>query len=889
LVPYLRDLGITDLYLSPILEARAGSTHGYDVTDPWAIRAELGGEAGLDALTVAARTAGLGIVLDIVPNHMAASIENPWWRDLLEFGIDSPHTSVFDLSWRSDPGQLRLLLPFLGDDLAAVLDRGEIELAIDAVGFTLAYGGSAFPLTPASYAAILEALDLRGREPPRGFDAEPFSALDPAPLLDAHPDPYRRQRAVAARDAFLREIAGPGAAEPLKVALAAWNARPADERRPVVESVLERQPYELAFWRRALREISYRRFFDVSELVGIRVDDSAVLAATHRRILTLIAGRLVTGIRVDHVDGLRDPLDYLDSLSRAGGEAPPYILVEKILAPDETLPEGWRTAGTTGYEFIAHVDGWFIDPEGWRELRRAYTGFTSRAVSFEQAAYDHQRRIIEGLFGGEFRALVRDATALAPATGAPAAADAARIARALAETSACLGVYRTYIRSFDVQPRDRERIERAVREAAMRATDLPDDVIPWLARLLLLDVSEDVRGAALEFVIRWQQFTGPVMAKGYEDTALYNDFTLTAANEVGGRPGDPAVSTDELHTFLAGRARHSQHALSAASTHDTKRGEDARARIAVLSEVPSEWARFLDARIADTAGEDPATPSPADRVLLYQTLLATWPGRTADDDAYAERIAEYMTKAARESKARTSWRDQDPVYEAALAEATRAAVAPGPIRAAIEALAARIALPGALGSVARTLVRVTAPGVPDTYQGAELWHDALVDPDNRRPVDYDARHGALGALAPLLERPSAEGLATLHDAWMDGRIKLYVLARLLRRRALRRQLFQEGGYLPLTVEGTHADRVFAFAREHDRQWSVTLVTRWLAGGGDASAWTGPVWQGTTVRLPPGAPLDWVEALTGIAVGAPSGEIPLAAAFGVAPFAVLEAG
>ncbi|MGH7506272.1 MAG: malto-oligosyltrehalose synthase, partial [Longimicrobiales bacterium] len=727
LVPYLRDLGITHLYLSPIFEALAGSSHGYDITDPCAIRSELGGESGLDALIVATRTAGLGIIIDIVPNHMSASIENPWWRDLLEFGVDSPHTRVFDLSWRSDADQRRILLPVLGHDLAAVLERGEIGLDIDDGGFVLLYGRRAFPLTPSTYAIVLEALDLVNREPPDGFDAGPFRALDAPPLLDDASDSYRRERAAAARDAFLRQLSDAGAARPLTGRLTAWNERVATDRRAVLEEVLERQVYELAFWRRSMRESSYRRFFDIVDLVGIHVDDPVVLAATHRRILTLVAGNLANGIRVDHVDGLYDPLDYLNQLARAGGEAPPYLVVEKVLSRAEVLPEDWPAAGTTGYDFLTTLDGWFIDPEGWSRLRNVYVRVTGDTATFEATTYNCKREAIERLFVGELRSLLSDLAAIA-ATAAPAMVqDMARLSRALAETSACLDVYRTYIRCFEVDSADHEQIERAINRACERAPDLATDVLPWLRDVLLLDVREPLRLPALHFVMRWQQFTGPVMAKGYEDTALYRYNALTSANEVGGDPGVPAVSTDELHSFLEARARRAPLGLNASSTHDTKRGEDARARIAVLSEIPDEWARFLEEQATALSVADPATPSPADLVLLHQTLVATsWSGAVPDQH-HIERIVAYMTKAGREAKVRTSWRDPDAAYESALADVVRTATrAAGPFHDGIKALTDRIALPGALGSLSRTLVKLTAPGVPDSYQGAELWHDALV-------------------------------------------------------------------------------------------------------------------------------------------------------------------
>jgi (1->4)-alpha-D-glucan 1-alpha-D-glucosylmutase len=840
--PYLHELGISDLYLSPVLEARTGSVHGYDVTDPARIRAELGGEAGFDALRNAARAAGLGIILDIVPNHMAASAENPWWRDLLEFGIDSPHARAFDLGWRSDADQRRLLLPVLGDDLAVVLGRGEIVLGLDEGGLLLRYADRFFPITPAAYGPVLRAIGAVRA-------ARAFDALEPPPPLDGAPGAERRARALAVRDGWLVELAA--GADAVAQALDAWNARPAGERVPVLRHVAEAQTYELAFWRRSAREIGYRRFFDITDLAGVRVDDGDVFRATHTRILSLVARGDVRGLRVDHVDGLRDPAQYLGRLAQAHRPRP-ALLVEKIVAPDEELRAAWPVDGTTGYEFANALGGWFIDTDGWRALRRAYVRFTGADVAFDDLAYDRQRRIIEGLFGGELRVLRRSLADLARRAGARLA-DAA-LEAALREVSACLSVYRTYITGWPVSAEDRERVERALADARRRAPQLDVRALAWLRSVLLLDQPPPLRAAALEFVLQWQQFTGPVMAKGFEDTALYNDFTLAAANEVGGHPDHASVAAAELHAFLARRAASGRAGLSATSTHDTKRSEDVRLRIVALTRCADEWTGFLDFAAAQAESEDPAVPAPADRVLLYQTLIGTWPEDPADP-SWEERIRAYMTKAAREAKARTSWRDPDEAYEGALGAAVRRALDPaGPLYTRLDALARRVQRPAALASLAQTTIKCTAPGVPDFYQGSEDWLIALVDPDNRRPVDYEAARHGWTAIEPLLEGCDEDDLRRMLRDWRDGRIKRFITAAALRHRRACADLYAVGGYEPLPVNGPGAADVIAFARDHGAQRSITIARRWEPARMDPVA-------GTTIELPAGWPGAWSDVFT----------------------------
>jgi (1->4)-alpha-D-glucan 1-alpha-D-glucosylmutase len=866
-VPYLRELGISDLYLSPVLEARSGSVHGYDVTDPARIRAELGGEAGFETLARAARAAGLGIVLDIVPNHMAASAENPWWRDLLEFGVDSPHARAFDVGWRSDADQQRLLLPVLGDDLAVILGAGEITVGWDEGGLLLRYGDHFFPVTPAAYGIVLRAMGA-----PRA--ARIFDRLEPPPPLDGVAAADRRARALAVRDGWLVELAP--ASDVLAEAVAAWNALPADERLPVLRRLVEAQPYELAFWRRSSREIGYRRFFDITELAGVRVDDGDVFRATHARVLSLLARGDVRGLRIDHVDGLRDPAQYLGRLAQAHRPRP-HLLVEKIVAPDEEVPAAWPVAGTTGYEFANALGGWFIDADGWHALRHAYVQFTGADVAFQDLAYERQRRVIETLFGGELRVLLRALKELAQRAGRREL-DGDVLGAALTEVSACLSVYRTYITGWPVAHADRERIERAVRDAARRAPGLDARALAWLRSVLFLEPPPPLRADALAFVLQWQQFTGPVMAKGFEDTALYNDFTLAAANEVGGHPDRPYVDASQLHAFFARRAEVALGALSATSTHDTKRSEDARLRIAALARFAETWTQFLKDQGVEREA-DPAVPAPADRVLLFQTLVGTWPADPADP-SYETRIRDYMVKATREAKTRTSWRDPDEAYEAALGAAVRRALDPaGHAFAALEAMARQVQLPAALASLAQTVVKCTAPGVPDFYQGSEDWLLALVDPDNRRSVDYETAGRAWVEIRSLLDACGAQDVRALLDTWTDGRIKRFVTAAALHHRAAHAELYALGGYEALHLRGDRAGDLFAFARARGTARAITIARRWPAPEANPS-------EPAVLPLPIGWPSAWRDVFTRRTHDAAASRLDVDAILATLPVAIL---
>ena len=815
LVPYLRQLGISHLYLSPVFEATPGSTHGYDVTDPTRVSSAIGGIDALRELAAAAQAHDMGIVLDIVPNHMAASEINPWWYDVLERGRSSEFAGFFDIAWTADD---RILLPILGDEPAAVIDRGEIALEAADGNYALKYFDRRLPVAAGSC---------------------------PAELAEAAVCDVQHERSSALR------------------------------------RLLHAQHYELVCWTRTTREIGYRRFFDIIGLAGVRVELDSVFDATHGLVRELVADNIVDGLRIDHVDGLRDPAAYLRRLRETvHADGPVYTVVEKILELGESLPD-WPVEGTTGYDFLNDVSGLFIDPDGMPRLHAQYRRMTGSDASFEDVVREKKQLVLARLFAGELNGLTQR---LQNIVKLPAESS---LRPALALVTASLPVYRTYIVSRNISAVDRANIDVALNAArAAAARQSPDAVacVDTIGRVLRLEVDDALYDDALDFVQRWQQLTGPVMAKGVEDTALYTFTALTSANEVGGGPGQPCVSVGEFHDRMLHRRSRMPHTMNTTDTHDTKRGEDVRTRIHALTELAGEWTRLLREWVsrsevykeeaqeetgADLA-DDAAVPDAKEEILLYQTLVGAWPIPLRRDSeevtpAFTDRIREYMRKAVREAKDNTSWARPDEDYETTLdAFIERLLRAPSRprLRAEIASFAQGVAWHGMLSSVAQTLLKAAAPGIPDFYQGTELWSLTLVDPDNRRPVDFTARAELLAQIAPALDTPTPEAVRALFDDWEDGRVKLYLITQALRLRRAHPDLFTHGEYIPVHAVGTHADRVVAFARRQGDEWCLTVVPRItmpLADGGQLPI--GDVWGDTQLDPPDGLPLVWRNVIT----------------------------
>jgi (1->4)-alpha-D-glucan 1-alpha-D-glucosylmutase len=753
-LPYLDRLGVDHLYLSPVLTARPGSTHGYDVTGPGEVSPALGGERALRRLSEAARDRGMGILLDIVPNHMAADEHNPWWRDVLKFGPESRYARHFDIEWDAPGADRRLILPVLGKPLGEALADGELRVVEEEGEPRVAYHDRRFPVAP--------------RTTEGGDD---------------------------------------------------------------VTAVLERQHYRLEFWRDGLNRLNYRRFFDVSELAALRAEDERVFEDTHRLVLGLLADGVVQGFRVDHVDGLSLPRRYLGRLREAAGDA--HIVVEKILARDERLPVEWPVHGTTGYDFLAVSGGLFVEPDGAKRIERAYVELTGRRTHFQASALAGKRDVLDGLFRPDVDRVVR----AAKAAGLPSE----NLESAMRTLTMNLWVYRTYVEGGPAGRIDAERI----RDAASYARDGEPEFVRTVDSIVatLLDPKGEQQ---LAFVHAWQQLTGPIAAKGVEDTALYRDARLLSRNEPGLEPDWLWSEPAEYAAWCADQV--GRYPMTTTSTHDTKRGEDTRARITALSWMPAEWLAARDRWSAMNARlrrrED--SPSAPEEWLLYQTLVGVWPPDPADRDDFAERITAYLRKALREAKRHTSWLDPDEEYEEAVIGFAEAILADEEFVADLDAFARRLAELGARVSLGQVVLKLFAPGCPDTYWGTELPQLTLVDPDNRRPIDFD-RHGQL--LAELERRHAedpAELVAELAENPQDGRLKLLVTWACLQLRRRHPGLFRDGEHLVLQTTGP----TIAVARRLGDEWAVAVVRRY----GDTGE--------ATVTLSDDAPARLRNQLTG---------------------------
>ncbi|MCH8026054.1 MAG: malto-oligosyltrehalose synthase [Chloroflexi bacterium] len=847
LVPYLSLLGVTELYTSPLLAARPGSSHGYDVVDPTRLNPELGGEPAFERLSAALRQHGMGLLLDIVPNHMVAGPENPWWADVLARGAASPHANVFDIDWQAGGG--KVVLPILDAALREVVERGELSVELDEDVPCLRYQDVRLPLADATHPAA------------RAFLGTSAAAADVGQL----------------------------------------------------NQLLAAQHYRLAYWRTGRAEINYRRFFDVNDLAGVRVEDEDVFDATHALLLRLATAGQATGLRIDHIDGLYDPLQYLRRLqSRLPDDGDFYLLVEKILTGEEQTPDGWPVAGTTGYDFLNTVSGLFVDAAGLASLRASYAEFTGLDTTLAEVARQQKLRVAQELFPAELASLARQLRALAGEEARDLSDE--NLCTALAAVAASFPVYRTYVDSFAVSDRDRGIMVRALDGAAgARALDGaissahgPDELAPAFAllrRVLLLELPETApsgqREAWLRFVMRWQQFTGPVTAKGLEDTALYVHHPLLSLNEVGVDPDAAgAVDVETFHQRNRIRLRRSPHTMNATATHDSKRGEDARARINVLSEVADEWATAVrrwseqNRRHTTLVANRPA-PDANEEWLIYQSLAGAWPLDDAELPSFKERMEAYLVKAVREAKLHSSWLDPNEAYERAISGFLSAILTPGKENEFLSdflRFQQRVAFYGAANSLAQTLLKIASPGVPDIYQGTELWDFSFVDPDNRRPVDFARR----ARLLDELHSGEANGRSALVQDmlahWQDGRIKLYLTAKALAFRRDNAVLFSAGDYLPLAVSGKNAEHAVAFARRHETSWALAVAPRLVAGLSPAGEWaiSSAVWGDTAVELPEGAPKRWSSALTGEVVGAKNGALPLSAVLAELPVALLSA-
>lgn len=902
LVPYLDALGVSHVYASPLLGSRRGSPHGYDVTDADHIDAEIGGAQAFDALVRALHERGMGLVLDIVPNHMAASTENAWWRDVLRHGPASPYSQHFDIDWEpARPGLAnKVLLPVLEAHYGELLEQGALRLELTAGGLVVRCHALGLPVNPGGHAMVLrDGLDGLARR----IGGEHFAVRGLAVLAEAF---ERYDHATGTLGPRIRELwdlyqREPQARAHLDALIERWNGTPGDpDSFDSLDRLLEAQFYRVAYWPVANQEINYRRFFDISDLVSLRIDDPGVFAETHALVLRLVAEGMVSGLRIDHVDGLRDPLAYLGHLrERVGPDG--YLVVEKILAPDEELPDEWPVQGTTGYELGDALGRLSVDQTGLDALRDLHARATGEPGPFAEIAYAEKRRALTEMFGGELRNLAARLGRLAETHRHGRDLTLTELGRALVSVTASLPVYRTYIRDVALSLRDRRYLRRAI-DDAVRRDPAVSAASEFLRRALLLEMpahlSAEQRDAWLRFVTSWQQVTGAVMAKGVEDGAFYRWSVLVSRNEVGSDPDTGALTVPGFHELMARRQERWPWSMNASSTHDTKRSEDVRARIDVLSQIPEAWAGALERwrarnpeRATVVAGV--AVPDPDMELLLLQTLVGAWPPSDDERAGLPDRMGEYARKAAREAKRRTSWLSPDEEYEDALVAFARRLASAAPEDPLVEDLVGihdATAFHGVLGSLANVVLKIASPGVPDVYQGTELTDLSLVDPDNRRPVDFAARRSALAELDAHGDRRAL--VRELLASYSDGRTKLLVTAAGLRSRRKRPALYG-GEYVPLEVTGPRGSNVCVFMRRAGGEQAIAAVALRTAQLVEASAGlpalrapVGDDWSGHEVRLPEGAPRRWASVITGqvLECGA---ALPLSEVFADLPVALLE--
>lgn len=908
LVPYLHELGITHLYASPRFKAGRGSSHGYDVADPMRINSELGTEEEFDELVRKLKSYGMGLLLDIVPNHMVASSENPWWMDLLENGPGSEYSSYFDIDWHPATGKAaflqdnKVLLPVLRDLYGNVLEAQELSLRLDENGFYIRYYEHRFPLNPRTYRPVLEYCLEVARTIKNGDSSvieEMSHVLDAVKRLSAHksPDRYHLGRIKEVHTWIKHRLwelyhHSPGLKQCMDDTLRFFNGIQGDTKSFVaLDRLLADQAYRLAYWKMAAEEINYRRFFDINELVGLRVEDPRVFDDRHRHIAELAKKEEVIALRVDHVDGLYDAPHYLERLQAAvsaenGNQnvLSRYIVVEKILGRDEPLPRDWPVAGTTGYDFLNAVNGLFLDPNGLIALEKDYHRLTRCDLSYAEVCYTRNKQVIHQLFAGELAASSHSLAKLAAQDRHARDLPLPELVRAFVEVTACLPVYRTYIRNFTISSRDRAYLDWTLNAARRRTSqdEISDAAFDFLRRLLLLDAPPYAvaqRKAWLRFVMQWQQFTGPVMAKGLEDTASYVYNPLVSLNEVGGDSlrEKPPHDVQAFHAFNQERLAGWPHTMNSTSTHDTKRSEDVRARINVLSEIDKVWLAHLHRwskwnQPHKTVLNGQHVPDANEECLLYQVMLGAWPLDAAEEAGFIERLVAFMLKALREAKVHTSWINPDARYESAVESFLRNSVACTGKNRFLEdfhEVRRRVAFWGPFNALAQTLLKITSPGIPDFYQGTELWDFSLVDPDNRRPVDFEKRVRLIEELKSREVEAPGELLKDLVSNWQDGRIKLYLIRKALNFRLSHHELFAAGDYIPLDGMGQRREHVVAFARRRRKQWAIVAVPRLAAGllqKRKASS-SGGAWPTLRIALPAECPKKWRNVFSSETVSA----------------------
>ncbi len=892
-VPYLHDLGISDMYASPIFKAREGSTHGYDVVDHSQLNPELGSMETMESLSRELRTRSMGWLQDIVPNHMAYDSENRLLMDVLENGPQSRYISFFDIEWNHHDESLKgkLLAPILGGFFGECLENGDIVLEFGAQGLLIRYFEHSFPLRIESYADVLggNLPQLRKRLDRKHPDyvklMGTFYILKNLPEQDESGERYDQILFIKSMLWELYET-DPVIRISIDEDIRAYNGvkgAPGSFKR--LSALLAQQHYRLAFWRVGVEEINYRRFFAVNDLISLRVEDQKVFDQVHQLAFKLVASEIVTSLRVDHIDGLYHPQQYLQRLRAGAPES--FIVVEKILGADETVKAGWPIQGTTGYDFIRAVTNVFCLAAHADRMDAIYRDFTGVQISCGAMANEKKRLLIEKDLYGGLENLVYQLKAIASRFTHASDFTLSGFRMALEEVFVHFPIYRTYISEEGADERDRQIITWTMEKARAH---LPSHVheIDFIERMLLAqtnpEFTKEEKGNALEFAMRLQQFTSPLMAKGIEDTFLYVYNRLISLNEVGNDPNVFGTSPEEFHAYNRGRLSAWPHSMNATSTHDTKRGEDARARINVLSELPDEWESKVSEwhqinKASKLRANGQFIPDRNDEYFLYQTLIGAWPFRKDEEGPFRERMRGYLVKAVREAKVHTVWVKPDQAYEEGYLGHLDRLLDPDPANpflASFLPFQKKIAWYGICNSLSQTLLKLTSPGIPDFFQGGELWDLNLVDPDNRRPVDYGLRRTYLAGIREREGKDLPGLLAEMLDGPQNGRCKQYLIYRALKTRAEFQAVYQSGEYLPIAMEGPRKENALAFARALGKSCCVTVTPRLVAGlVPEGRLPLGrEVWGETRLRLPVEGATSWRDSISGKELEAVDGSLLL---------------
>jgi len=891
IVPYLAALGISHCYISPCLKARPGSMHGYDIVDHGSLNPEIGSIEDFDGFVATLHEHNMGLILDIVPNHMGVmGSDNAWWLDVLENGEASTNACFFDIDWRPLKDELhgKVLVPVLHDHYGVVLESGELKLVFhpERGEFDISYRNHRFPVNPRVYPRILQhaARKLGAKPGEQDLDVLEFQSLItsfghlPARQEVSSDGAIERNRDKEIHKRRLAEVCAraPEVAAAINEAVYFINGASTDPASfEELHELIKVQAFRLANWRVAADDINYRRFFDTNDLAGLCTENETVFESTHRLILKFVADGKVDGLRIDHPDGLYNPAQYFERLRHSIAVAvnnseneSRYVVIEKIFTGLERLPAEWPVCGTTGYDFANLVSGLFVDPAAATRFERIYRQFIGDEIDFDDLAYHCRKLIIRVALASELNVLAHQLTRIALSKRHTCDFTLNSLREALTEVVAGFPVYRTYISPSGVSETDVGYICIAVDSAKSRSPAADTSVFDFIREALLTRISEGhdaaYRNAVIAFAMKFQQFTSPVMAKGLEDTAFYRYHRLISLNDVGGDLRRFGITTAEFHLANRERLRDWPHTMLATSTHDSKRSEDVRARINVLSEIPGlwrlrvrDWKRFNRGR-RSVVGDRPA-PSPNDEYLLYQTLVGAWPSEPLSNEndrkAFSERIENYMLKAIRESKQNTSWINHNTAYENAVSSFLKGLLNPSAKNRFLhdfvlfQGLVARI---GLWNSLSQTLLKLTSPGVPDIYQGNDLWDFSLVDPDNRRAVDYGHRQQVFESIRKWGSNPDASLVRPLLENPEDGRLKLYLIWKTLCLRKQSPDVFQRGEYLPLTVRGARSDQIVAFIRKSDNASVLVVVPRLVAsllGDSNLPPIGSKVWEDTNILIP----------------------------------------